>query len=45
MEKSYMDLLCELQKSVESDCIPQADKQAAYDLIARLKSLLWAYSH
>ena len=45
MERSYIDQLVELQRSVESDvCMPHSDWNQALNLIATLEDLLEKYS-
>ena len=41
---SYVDLLNKLYESVESDNIPEKDKELILNMIARLQSKLWKYS-
>ena len=44
MEMTYMQLLMQLEKDVESDTIPDAEKGTILNLIYRLELLLWKYS-
>lgn len=43
---SYLDLLTQLKKDVESDtCMPKEDRDEAEKLIQGLFRLLWKYSY
>ena len=41
---SYLDILNELKKTVESDIIPKEDKEKIDDTLQQLFELLWKYS-
>ena len=43
-ERSYVDILKELDSLVASDAIPDKDAREIEDAIFRLKELLWKYS-
>lgn len=44
MEMSYLELLQKLQSDVESDCIPNEEKEIILTLIYSLEEQLWKYS-
>lgn len=43
-EKTYLDMLSELSRTVEKDSIPKDDKQKIVKLLSSLKKTLWKYS-
>lgn len=44
VEKTYIDMMTELHDAVESDIIPEDDKEEILDLIYELEELLEKYS-
>ena len=44
MERTYLDILNELYGMIETDNIPQKDKDRIMKTIDRLKDILWVYS-
>ena len=44
-EMSYVDLLSKLHQDVESDIIPDKEKEEILSLIYKLEEELWKYSY
>ena len=44
MEMSYLELLQKLKADIESDCIPDEEKEIILTLISSLEEQLWKYS-
>lgn len=42
--RSYLDILTELQKTIEDDSIPKQDKDIILDMVNDLMLRLWPYS-
>lgn len=43
--RSYLDILNELMEAVESDVMPDEDKQRIKEKLQNLLDLLWQYSY
>lgn len=43
-EKTYLEMLNELYEAIETDCIPENDKEEIMETMNSLRDMLWDYS-